>query len=50
MAITKKPAPSIAEDQAKEKKVEELLRNADLKKFDPDLEEETHPPKPAKDE
>jgi hypothetical protein len=50
MAITKKPASPISEDQAKEKKVEELLRNADLKKFDPDLEEETHPPKPAKGE
>ena len=50
MAITKKPASPNAEAQTKEKKVEELLRNADLKKFDPDLEEETHPPKPAQDE
>jgi hypothetical protein len=37
-------------DQVKEEKIEEIVRNADLKKFDPELEEVTHPPKPAEDE
>ncbi|HEX4209014.1 MAG TPA: hypothetical protein VHY56_01375 [Candidatus Binataceae bacterium] len=33
--------------KVKEEKVKEIVRNADLKKFDPDLEEATHPSKPA---
>jgi hypothetical protein len=39
-----------SEDGAKEKVIEEIVRDADLKKFDPELEEVIHPPKPAEDE
>ena len=42
--------PAHAPDKAKEKIIEEIVRDADLKKFDPELEEVTHPSKPdAKD-
>jgi hypothetical protein len=42
--------PAHAADQAKEKVIEKIIRDADLKKFDPELEEATHPSKPdAKD-
>ncbi|HTT74916.1 MAG TPA: hypothetical protein VMF50_02955 [Candidatus Binataceae bacterium] len=46
MATAKKPPD--AKDKAEEEKVEKILRNADLKKFDPDLEEVTHPSHPRK--
>lgn len=45
MAIEK--TPSDAEDQTKEEKIKKIIRNADLKKFDPELEEVIHPSKPA---
>jgi hypothetical protein len=48
MATEKKPPD--AEDQTKEEKIKKIVRNADLKKFDPDLEEVIHPSKPANDE
>jgi hypothetical protein len=42
--------PARAADQAREKVIEKIVRDADLKKFDPELEEVTHPSKPdAKD-
>ena len=47
MANEKKP--SDAKDQAKEEKIKKIVRNADLKKFDPEIEEVTHPSKPAND-
>jgi hypothetical protein len=51
MAMEKKPSGAQArdQDQAKEEKIKKIVRNADLKKFDPDLEEVTHPSKPAND-
>jgi hypothetical protein len=47
MATEKKPPDE--KDQAKEEKIKKIVRNADLKKFDPDLEEVTHPSRPAND-
>jgi hypothetical protein len=53
MTSAKKPSgatdSSGAKDQAKEKAIEEIVRNADLKKFDPELEEATNPLKPGQD-
>ena len=45
MATAKKP--SNAKEKAKEEKIEKIVRNADLKKFDPDLDEIIHPSKPT---
>ncbi|MGA2410677.1 MAG: hypothetical protein ABSG46_09860 [Candidatus Binataceae bacterium] len=50
MESSKKPDPISDKERAKEKRVEEILRNADLKKFDPELDEAVNPPKPAADE
>lgn len=50
MEPSKKPEPVSDKQRIKEEKVEEILRNADLKKFDPELEEAVYPPEPAKDE
>jgi hypothetical protein len=52
MATAKKPSDAQARDQAqaKEEKIKKIVRDADLKKFDPDLDEATHPSKPAKSE
>ncbi|HUN58161.1 MAG TPA: hypothetical protein VMU41_08600 [Candidatus Binataceae bacterium] len=49
MGITKKPSKPKARDRAKEEKIKEIVREADLKKFDPDLDEMIHPSKPAND-
>jgi hypothetical protein len=51
MTLRKKPSskPS-SKDEAKEKAIEEIVRDADLKKFDPELEDLTHPSKPAEDQ
>jgi hypothetical protein len=49
MKSAKEPSASEtspAEDRAKEKAIEKIVRDADLKKFDPELEEATHPSKP----
>jgi hypothetical protein len=50
MESPKKPDPLSDEQRAKEKKVEEIVRDADLKKFDPELEEVVYPSEPAEDE
>jgi len=49
MKSPEKPGPASDKRRAKEEKVEEILRNADLKKFDPELEEAVHPSEPAGD-
>jgi hypothetical protein len=37
--------PAKAQGQSNEKAIEDILRDADLKKFDPELERAIHPPK-----
>jgi hypothetical protein len=46
---TSKKSPD-ATGQAKEEKIKKIVRNCDLKKFDPELDEMTHPSKPAEDD
>lgn len=48
MLHTKKASGAKDPEGAKEKVIEEIVRNADLKKFDPELEKAKHPPKPEK--
>jgi hypothetical protein len=45
MKTPEKPETTTEEKRGKDERIQDLLRNGDLKKFDRDLEETNRPPK-----